>query len=210
MYTIFHCGEESILSRNFHPLEEHLLSLVIPWRGIPRGKREEKEEREEGNKGRAEGGQSETRSIEAVFGRENRSKDGGNCGKFRPFIPRQWGRSRVLRKFSMLRVSIMLSPFSFLPLLPFLHSFLFSLLIRGWCTVHQRETFRVARGALLSSPPPSREKPPPPLFSRIVLEISSSRREPRVYYFIIAIDLSRFSVASYRWMGREDACRCNL
>lgn len=151
MYTIFHCGEESILSRNFHPLEEHLLSLVIPRRGIPRGKREEKEEREEGNKGRAEGGQSETRSIEAVFGRENRSKDGGNCGKFRPFIPRQWGRSRVLRKFSMLRVSIMLSPFSFLPLLPFLHSFLFSLLIRGWCTVHQRETFRVARGALLSS-----------------------------------------------------------
>lgn len=110
MYTIFHCGEESILSRNFHPLEEHLL---IPRRGIPRGKREEKEEREEGNKGRAEGGQSETRSIEAVFGRENRPKDGGNCGKFRPFIPRQWGRSRVLRKFSMLRVSIMLSPFSF-------------------------------------------------------------------------------------------------
>lgn len=84
--------------------------------------------------------------------------------------------------------------------------------------VHQRETFRVARGALLSSSQTARLKiaaaiareTPLPLFSRIVLEISSSRREPRVYYFIIAIDLSRFSVASYRWMGREDACRCNL
>lgn len=135
---------------------------------MQRGKRGEKEEREEENKGRAEGGQgSETRSIEAVFGRENRSKDGGNCGKFRPFIPRQWGRSRVLRKFSMRAF-----PLCFLPFLSSSILFFSLYWFEGDASCISAKHF-VSRSFLRRSSAknskPSREKPFSRIFTKFLL-----------------------------------------